>query len=350
MAHRPRESSRRCARAATPRRARASEAPRRRTDEAKEHQHQRHQHRRCYGRRAPILVTRRRLVQRVPPYHRVMNDRDVHHADQRQHCARAVSRLLIVVGRPQRHVTKIQKQENEAPRSGARPTPTRYPTSAGPRPTPVTSAADVNARADRRATRGNGMRNLDAPDEPDRCSDGHHDISEQRHPCARRMHVDNAKAIALLIVRRRENKPADHASRNQHARAPAEPRRRAVPRSGRSAAAIRVCESRATCVLAILTPSTDAYGGGSRKRRKRRAKANSAPSRYSGPPDRFAGHREIRGARAEYQQRHRQRQHQQRQQHTAAADPDRERRADTAEKAQVSVPISRPAAGTTSRA
>ena len=147
------------------------------------------------------------------------------------------------------------------------------------------------------------------------------------------MHVEDAKAVALLVIGRREHQTADHASGDEDASDPGEPRRHAT----RDSIEVRrrselVKPDPHLCQVPYSTPirtAAAAANGASVA-----VKTSSAPSRYSGPLGGFTCYRKVRGARTENEHRHRERQHQERQQHTAAPDTDRERGADTAEKAE----------------
>src|SRR5690606_24250352 len=79
---------------------------------AEPHDQQRDQHGRLH-RRLAQLRNRRRLVQRVPPLDRVLDDRDIDDTDDRQQCAGAIGAVLVVDGRAQRHVAEVQEQQHQ---------------------------------------------------------------------------------------------------------------------------------------------------------------------------------------------------------------------------------------------
>ena len=99
--------------------------------EGQRHHQQRHQDRRI-DRRAAEAQHRGRLMQRVPPVDRELDDRQVDRADQRQDRGGAAGARRVLDGAPQRDARRDTSGTAPAPRSAARPTPNRCPTSAGP--------------------------------------------------------------------------------------------------------------------------------------------------------------------------------------------------------------------------
>ena len=90
-----------------------------RNDDGGEHQRvaergeqQRPQHADIHGRRAGE-ADRGRLMQRVPPVDAELDDRQVHHADQRQDGAGAVAAHRIVEGAHQGDVAEIQEEQHQ---------------------------------------------------------------------------------------------------------------------------------------------------------------------------------------------------------------------------------------------
>ncbi len=69
------------------------------------------------------------------------------------------------------------------------------------------------------------MRELDAPDEPDRRGDRHGRVDEHGHPRGRRVHVQDPEPVTLLVIGGREHQSAVQADHDQHEGGPAEPRR-----------------------------------------------------------------------------------------------------------------------------
>src|SRR6185437_11169834 len=69
------------------------------------------------------------------------------------------------------------------------------------------------------------MRHLHPPDEPDGRCHGHGRIDHERHPGTRGVDIDDAIAIALLVVGRGEHQPADEAPHDEQSGRPGEPRR-----------------------------------------------------------------------------------------------------------------------------
>src|SRR5690606_8485251 len=59
--------------------------------------------------------------------------------------------------------------------------------------------------------------------EPDRRGHRHHRICHQRQPGTRRVHIDDTKAVALLVIRRREHEAAVEAGGEQDRGRPGEP-------------------------------------------------------------------------------------------------------------------------------
>src|SRR5271165_6135843 len=79
---------------------------------AQEHREQRPQHTAGH-RRFFKLHDRRALVQRIPPLHRIMNDRHVDDSDDREQGRRPVAPIRIFERGPQRYHAKIKKQQNQ---------------------------------------------------------------------------------------------------------------------------------------------------------------------------------------------------------------------------------------------
>ena len=87
---------------------------------------------------------RRALVQRVPPLHREVDDRHIDDPDERQHGAGAIGAPRIVNRRLQGDETNVEKQQNQASTSSARPRPTRCPMSAVPKASRSPRERNVN--------------------------------------------------------------------------------------------------------------------------------------------------------------------------------------------------------------
>ena len=75
---------------------------------------------------------RSRLVQRVPPIDRELDDRQIDGADQDQDGGAARAPVRILRGRSTARSRRGRAGTARAPRSAAHPTPNRRPTSAGP--------------------------------------------------------------------------------------------------------------------------------------------------------------------------------------------------------------------------
>ena len=73
---------------------------------------------------------------------------------------------------------------------------------------PVAERGHGEPRADGRAGGGHRMRHLHAPDETHRGGHGHGGVDGQGHRGDRRVDVDDAERILLLVVRRREDQAA----------------------------------------------------------------------------------------------------------------------------------------------
>ena len=78
----------------------------------------------------------RRLMQRVPPLHGIMNDRDVHDAHDREHGADAIRTLGVVDRRAQAHVAEKLKQQDQLEDDARIPFPVGAPHRARPTASP----------------------------------------------------------------------------------------------------------------------------------------------------------------------------------------------------------------------
>jgi hypothetical protein len=98
-----------------------------------------------------------------------------------------------------------------------------------------------------------------APDQRDGAGHGDAGIDEERHPSRRHMNVHNAYALALLIVRRRDEEAEDEPYPDRQHRQPAGPRQQPV---GEAHKAARVGETVQWHVLRspkILGPTNRPY-------------------------------------------------------------------------------------------
>ena len=128
--------------------------------EGHRHDQQRPQNRRIDG-RAAHAQDRRRLMQRVPPIDRELDDRNVDRADQRQHRRRARAAARIFGGPIEREHAEIEQEQHQ---HGGEPR-VPHPIGAPGRPAPQRAgdqADECEGGADRRGRLGRRRRPADA--------------------------------------------------------------------------------------------------------------------------------------------------------------------------------------------
>ncbi len=89
-----------------------------------------------------LLHPRRALVQGVPPLDGIVDNRQVHHADQHQNARRAPGHFTVVKGVPQGDDPGVEKQQHQL-RGQARVHTHQVPHIGLPHAAPVTSAMKV---------------------------------------------------------------------------------------------------------------------------------------------------------------------------------------------------------------
>ncbi len=139
-----------------------------------------------------------------------MNDRHVHDADDGQQRRRPIARGgSSNAGRSD--ITPTYKN-NKISSEVSRGSHAQYVPHIGrPQSDPVTSASSVKDAPIGAVAAATAWPILMRQMSPIAPGNRHRRIGKQRHPGARRMHVDDAKGIALLIIRRRECKAGDQA-------------------------------------------------------------------------------------------------------------------------------------------
>ena len=170
------------------------------------------------------------------------------------------------------------------------------------------------------------MRELDAPDQADRRSGGHHHVDRQRQPRRGCVDIENAEPVALLVIGRGLDQPPVRADHDQRERRRTKPRRHALEQPERCGAGElvqpdhvirpRIRLSVARRAAHDSTPirsqriASDPGSASGKDRRKSSGPAGDRPSTAGPPPAR----RRSRGIA---------RQHEQRQQHVSAPLPSR---------------------------
>ncbi len=188
---------------------------------------QRPQHADIHGRRAGE-ADRRRLVQRVPPIDAELDDRQVHHADQRQDRAGAVAALRIVERAHQRDVAEIEEEQHQHRGQPRVPHPPGAPHRLAP-----DAAGEQAQRGEAGADRADlGRRQVGqrmAPDQRQHGAERQCEIPRRCEPGGRDMHIHDAHRVALLPVGRRERtgpRPGrPRSAQRRRRRATAAPRR-----------------------------------------------------------------------------------------------------------------------------
>ena len=163
------------------------------------------------------LRDRRRLVQRVPPVHRELDDGDVDHAHQRQDRGGAGALGRIVEGGVERDVAEIEEEQHQHRGEPRVPHPP-----GAPHRLPPERAAQERDEGEGGAHRGarlrHQVRQRMPPDEAGRAAERDHDVDEERHPRRRHVDEDDPVGVALLIVRRRHVEAKHQAGDDQRRR------------------------------------------------------------------------------------------------------------------------------------
>ena len=166
-------------------------------------------------------------MQCAPPVHRILDDRDVDHADQRQDRGRARTAVTAGEGATQHDHAQIQEQLDQHRGQPGIPDPPGAPGGNAPH-----RAGKQRQRrhqgTDGRGGRGDHVRQLDLPyQEEERAHRQQHEarLGENRR---RHMHIDDAEAVALLVVGGREGQPPDTAGHQRDDRQGPEPRQPAL--------------------------------------------------------------------------------------------------------------------------
>src|SRR6266850_196377 len=182
--------------------------------EGKRHDQHAGQHRRRHARR-PGQADGRALVQRVPPLYRVIDDRDVHHADDREQRAGALRSSPVVDRRLQRHETEVQEQQDQLRRKARVPRPPGAPG----RPAPERAGPQRDEGEQRAGGRQRARHHVREPrveSQADGRPERHHHVDEHRHPRRRDVDEDDAVGLALLRVGRRDEEADVKARRAEH--------------------------------------------------------------------------------------------------------------------------------------
>jgi hypothetical protein len=200
--------------------------------------HQQHAPEHHRGHAALGQADRRALVQGVPPLDREIDDRNVHHADQRQDGAGLVGPARIVDRRLQGDEADVEEEQDQFRGQARVPHPPGAPhrlapQGAGPqREESIRAPVGASAEAimpDRRVLKASPMAG----------PEGHHQVDEHRHPRGRHVQEDDPVAFALLRVGRREQEAEPSARRRRRARPAPRTTESACRRAGRRSAGWR---------------------------------------------------------------------------------------------------------------
>src|SRR5882672_828546 len=191
--------------------------------ESERHDQHAGQHRRRHARR-PGQAHGRALVQRVPPLYRVIDDRDVHYADDREQRAGAFCPPPVVDRRLQRHEAEVQEQQDQLRREARVPDPPGAPGRLAPeRARPQRDEGEQ--RAGRRQCARHHVREPRVERQTCRRPERHHHVDKHRHPRRRDVNEDDAVGLALLRVGRRDEQADVEARGAQYSRRRAAPTR-----------------------------------------------------------------------------------------------------------------------------
>src|SRR5437588_2834737 len=191
--------------------------------ESERHDQHSCQHHRRHA-RCPGKAHGRALVQRVPPLYRVIDDRDVHYADDREQRAGAFRPPPVVDRCLQRHEAEVQEQQDQLRRKARVPGPPGAPG----RPAPERAGPqrdEGEQRAGRRQSARHHVREPRVECQTYRRPERHPHVEEHRHPRRRDVNEDDAVGLALLRVGRRDEESHVEAHRAEHGRRGAAPAR-----------------------------------------------------------------------------------------------------------------------------
>ena len=167
------------------------------------HDEQRHQQAGVDGRPAHA-EHRGRLVQRVPPVHRELDDREVDGADQRQDRGGAAGAGGVVDGAPQRDQAEIHQEQHQHRGEPRVPHPIGPPHRAAPQ-----RAGDEGEEREGGAQRGRAFRGdvgeRVPPHQRAERGKAHHPPHEHAQPGVGHVDVHDLDRRALLIVVRRQD-------------------------------------------------------------------------------------------------------------------------------------------------
>ena len=220
---------------------------------------------------------RRALVQRVPPAHREIDDRDVDRADDREQRAGLVGAPHVVDRLDQRDVAEVQEQQDQLRRQPRVPHPPGAPRRLAPeRAGPQRDEGEHRAGRRERAREHRRHASIEHP--ADRRPHRHHQVHDHRHPRGRHVDEDDAVGLALRRVGRRDEEADVQAGRGECKRggpaATARARREAVEARRRGEGEPADAASHASDTLF----HRDAQRRGGRQRREQRHAIRSAPS------------------------------------------------------------------------
>ncbi|MCY1178060.1 hypothetical protein D9M73_183950 [compost metagenome] len=161
-------------------------------------------------------------MQGVPPLHRILDDRDIHHTDNRKHRTGLGCTVTITDRLAQRNNAEVQEQQDEHGRKAGIPHPPAAPGRLAPdRPGDQRHGGHPGTDG-RRALQGD-VGQFHLPHQCDDAAHRQHHVDGLRQHGGRNVDIDDAEAVALLVVRRREGQAPDHANADQQQRRDAQP-------------------------------------------------------------------------------------------------------------------------------
>ena len=182
--------------------------------------HDQERHREVGMNRRPVEPQhRRRLMQRVPPFDRIFDDRNIDGADQCQDRDRARGARGILDGAPERDHAEIHQEQHEDRGQPRVP----HPIGAPHRPAPERAGDQADQReggADRRGGLGGDVGERMPPHQRAERGDAHHRPAEHREPGRRHVDEHDLDRRALLIIVGRSQRPGSARRRTRAAVTP----------------------------------------------------------------------------------------------------------------------------------
>ena len=147
----------------------------------------------------------RRLMQRVPPIHRELDDGDIDGPDQREDRGSTSGTARLLDGLPQSDQTEIQEKQNQQRGQPRIPDPISAPHGFAPERSGDQDDKGKGGSDGRRGFRCNVGQRM-APDQRAERGDGDHHVATHPDPGGGYVDVHDADRLALLVVGRRDKK------------------------------------------------------------------------------------------------------------------------------------------------